>query len=268
MLEALLIPSGDNIARMLAVHDAGSVPEFVAEMNSTARSLGMNSTTYTDPSGYEPTTVSTANDQLLVFERAMSLTVFRRIVSMPRVTLPVAGTVENYDPLIAEGYDGKTGSDSEAEGCLAFFKRITVGGRRVTLIGVVLGQGTGGATYVILAAAAAAAQRLVGSVTPAIRVRTALRTGAPVMVASSVDGRRVNGVTADPLRVIGWGGLEEHLAFNPRSLGVELAAGQPIGEAAVTGTLPTPASGQTQTVVRSATALPRPGILWRLEHLF
>lgn len=268
LLEALLIPSGDNIARMLAVHDAGSVPEFVAEMNSTARSLGMNSTTYTDPSGYEPTTVSTANDQLLVFERAMSLTVFRRIVSMPRVTLPVAGTVENYDPLIAEGYDGKTGSDSEAEGCLAFFKRITVGGRRVTLIGVVLGQGTGGATYVILAAAAAAAQRLVGSVTPAIRVRTALRTGAPVMVASSVDGRRVNGVTADPLRVIGWGGLEEHLAFNPRSLGVELAAGQPIGEAAVTGTLPTPASGQTQTVVRSATALPRPGILWRLEHLF
>ena len=268
LLEALLIPSGDNIARMLAVHDAGSVPEFVAEMNSTARSLGMNSTTYTDPSGYEPTTVSTANDQLLVFERAMSLTVFRRIVSMPRVTLPVAGTVENYDPLIAEGYDGKTGSDSEAEGCLAFFKRITVGGRRVTLIGVVLGQGTGGATYVILAAAAAAAQRLVGSVTPAIRVRTALRTGAPVMVASSVDGRRVNGVTADPLRVIGWGGLEEHLAFNPRSLWVELAAGQPIGEAAVTGTLPTPASGQTQTVVRSATALPRPGILWRLEHLF
>lgn len=268
LLEALLIPSGDNIARMLAVHDAGSVPRFLEEMNSTARSLGMNSTTYTDPSGYEPTTVSTANDQLLVFQRAMSFALFRRIVSMPRATLPVAGTVENYDPLIAEGYDGKTGSDSEAEGCLAFFKRITAGGRRVTLIGVVLGQGTGGATYVILAAAAAAAQRLVGSVTPAIRVRTALRTGAPVMVASSVDGRRVNGVTADPLRVIGWGGREEHLAFNPRSLGVELAAGQPIGEAALTGTLPTPASGQTQTVVRSATALPRPGILWRLEHLF
>ena len=268
LLEALLIPSGDNVARMLAVHDAGSVPRFLEEMNSTARSLGMNSTTYTDPSGYEPTTVSTANDQLLVFQRAMSFALFRRIVSMPRVTLPVAGTVENYDPLIAEGYDGKTGSDSEAEGCLAFFKRITAGGRRVTLIGVVLGQGTGGATYVILAAAAGAAERLVGSVTPAIRVRTALRTGAPVMVASSVDERRVNGVTADPLRVIGWGGLEEHLALNRRSLGVELAAGQPVGEAALTGTLPTPATGQTQTLVGTATALPRPGILWRLEHLF
>jgi serine-type D-Ala-D-Ala carboxypeptidase (penicillin-binding protein 5/6) len=268
LLEALLIPSGDNIARMLAVHDAGSVPRFLAEMNSTARSLGMNSTTYTDPSGYEPTTVSTASDQLLVFQRAMSFALFRRIVSMPRVTLPVAGTVENYDPLIAEGYEGKTGSDSAAEGCLAFFKRITVGGRRVTLIGVVLGQGTGGDTYVILGAAATAAERLVGSVTPAIRVRTALRNGTAVMVASSVDGHRVAGATANPLRVIGWGGLQEHLAFSASSPGTELAAGQPVGGAALTGALPTPANGQTQTAVRTATALPRPGILWRLEHLF
>ena len=268
LLEALLIPSGDNIARMLAAHDAGSVPEFVAEMNSTARALGMDKTTYTDPSGYEPTTVSDASDQLRVFERAMSFGVFRQIVSMPRVTLPVAGTVENYNPLIAEGYEGKTGSDSEAEGCLAFFKRITVGGRRVTLVGVVLGQGTGGATYVILAAAAAAAERLVGSVTPAIRAHSVLPAGTAVMVASSADGRRVNGVTDDPLTVIGWAGLEEKLAFRPRSLGVELSAGQPIGAAALAGSLPTPTTNQTGTAVRASTALARPGILWRLEHLF
>jgi serine-type D-Ala-D-Ala carboxypeptidase (penicillin-binding protein 5/6) len=268
LLEALLIPSGDNIARMLAAHDAGSVPEFVAEMNSTARALGMDKTTYTDPSGYEPTTVSDASDQLRVFERAMSFGVFRQIVSMPRVTLPVAGTVENYNPLIAEGYEGKTGSDSEAEGCLVFFKRITVGGRRVTLIGVVLGQGTGGATYVILAAAAAAAERLVGSVTPAIRVHSVLPAGTTVMVASSVDGHRVNGVTADRLRVIAWGGLEEHLALHPSTLGTDLSAGQAVGAAGLTGSLPTPIASQTQTAVRASTALARPGILWRLEHLF
>jgi len=268
LLEALLIPSGDNVAQMLAAHDAGSVPQFVAEMNSTARALGMNETTYTDPSGYQPTTVSDASDQLRVFERAMSSATFRQIVSMPRVTLPVAGTVENYNPLIAEGYLGKTGSDSEAEGCLAFFKHITVGGRRLTLIGVVLGQGTGGDTYAILGAAAAATERLVGSVTPAIRARTALPAGTAVMVASSVDGRRVNGATADRLRVIGWGGLEEHLALRTRSLGTDLTAGQPVGGAALTGNLPTPAGNQTQTAVRASTALPRPGVLWRLEHLF
>jgi D-alanyl-D-alanine carboxypeptidase (penicillin-binding protein 5/6) len=49
LLEALLIPSGDNIAQMLAAYEAGSVPRFVAEMNRTARALGMDTTTYTRP---------------------------------------------------------------------------------------------------------------------------------------------------------------------------------------------------------------------------
>ena len=49
LLEALLIPSGDNIARILAAYDAGSVSRFVAQMNRTARVLGMDKTTYTDP---------------------------------------------------------------------------------------------------------------------------------------------------------------------------------------------------------------------------
>jgi serine-type D-Ala-D-Ala carboxypeptidase (penicillin-binding protein 5/6) len=52
LLEALLIQSGDNIARMLAAYEAGSVSRFVVEMNRTARALGMHQTTYTDPSGW------------------------------------------------------------------------------------------------------------------------------------------------------------------------------------------------------------------------
>jgi hypothetical protein len=35
----------------------------------------------------------------------MRSSVFRQIVSMPSVTLPVAGTLTNYDPLIAEGWE-------------------------------------------------------------------------------------------------------------------------------------------------------------------
>jgi serine-type D-Ala-D-Ala carboxypeptidase (penicillin-binding protein 5/6) len=132
LLEALLIPSGNNIARMLATGVAGSETRFVAEMNAEARALGMDHTIYTDPSGFDPSTVSTAADQLRVFERAMRFPVFRQIVSMASVTLPVAGTLTNYNPLIAEGYAGKTGSDSAAGGCLAFFTHVTVSGRRLT----------------------------------------------------------------------------------------------------------------------------------------
>jgi D-alanyl-D-alanine carboxypeptidase (penicillin-binding protein 5/6) len=178
LLEALLIPSGNNIARILAAQVAGSETSFVAEMNAEARTLGMDHTTYTDPSGFDTSTVSTAADQLRVFQRAMRFPVLRQIVSMPSVTLPVAGTVTNFNPLIAEGYAGKTGSDSAAEGCLAFFTHVTVGGHGLTAVGVVMGQGQGSDTSVLLAAAGEAATQLVESVAPAIRVRTIAAPGA------------------------------------------------------------------------------------------
>jgi serine-type D-Ala-D-Ala carboxypeptidase (penicillin-binding protein 5/6) len=178
LLEALLIPSGNNIARMLAGLVAGSDARFLAEMNAEARTLGMDHTLYTDPSGLDPSTVSTAADQLRLLQQAMRFPVFRQIVSMARVTLPVAGTLTNYNPLIAEGYAGKTGSDSAAGGCLAFFTHVTIGGRRLTAAGVVMGQGQGGDTSVILAAAGEAAMQLVDSVAPATRVRTLAAPGA------------------------------------------------------------------------------------------
>jgi D-alanyl-D-alanine carboxypeptidase (penicillin-binding protein 5/6) len=172
LLEALLIPSGNNIARMLATGVAGSEARFLAEMNAEARVLRMDHTSYTDPSGFDPSTVSTAADQLRLFQRAMRFPVFREIVSMASVTLPVAGMLTNYNPLIAEGYAGKTGSDSAAGGCLAFFTHVTVGGRELTAVGVVMGQGQGSETSAILAAAGEAATQMVESVVPAIRERT------------------------------------------------------------------------------------------------
>jgi serine-type D-Ala-D-Ala carboxypeptidase (penicillin-binding protein 5/6) len=168
LLEALLIPSGNNIARMLAARVAGGQTRFLAEMNAEARALGMDHTMYTDPSGFDPRTVSTAADQLRALRRAMGFPVFREIVSMASVTLPVAGTVTNYNPLIAEGYAGKTGSDSAAGGCLAFFTQVTAGGRRLVAIGVVLGQGQGTDTSELLAAAGDAAHQMVDAVGPAL----------------------------------------------------------------------------------------------------
>lgn len=115
---------------------------------------------------------------VLLLERAMRFPVFRQIISMASVTLPVAGTLTNFNPLIAEGYAGKTGSDAAAGGCLAFFTQVTIGGHGLTAVSVVLGQGQGSDTSVILAAAGEAATQLVESVAPAIRVRTIAAPGA------------------------------------------------------------------------------------------
>jgi serine-type D-Ala-D-Ala carboxypeptidase (penicillin-binding protein 5/6) len=177
LLEALLIPSGNNIAGLLAARVAGSETQFIAEMNAEARSLGMDHTTYTDPSGFDASTVSTAADQLRIFRRAIRFPVFRQIVSLPSVTLPVAGTLTNYNPLIAEGYAGKTGSDSAAGGCLAFLTHVIVSGRRLTAAGVVTGQGQGSDTSALLGAAGDVAEQLVESVAPASAARTQRRPG-------------------------------------------------------------------------------------------
>ena len=60
LLEALLIPSGNNIAEILANQVGGSETNFVAEMNAKARALGMTGTIYTDPSGLDSSTLKAA----------------------------------------------------------------------------------------------------------------------------------------------------------------------------------------------------------------
>src|SRR5256714_8814122 len=59
-LLALLLPSANNIAAVLARWDAGSASRVVARVNATAESLGMTHTPYTDPSGYDDGTMSTS----------------------------------------------------------------------------------------------------------------------------------------------------------------------------------------------------------------
>jgi D-alanyl-D-alanine carboxypeptidase (penicillin-binding protein 5/6) len=163
-LQALLLPSANNIAEVLARWDAGSGDRFVARMNVTARSLGMADTRYTDPSGYDDSTVSTAADQMRIVDRAMRLPVFAGIVATPSATLPVAGTLRNTDTLLGrDGFVGiKTGSDGAAGGCFAFRAVRWIDGTRTTITGVVLGQPGHDRVEAGLAAADVMVERIAG----------------------------------------------------------------------------------------------------------
>jgi len=140
-LLALLLPSANNVAQLLARWSAGSVAGFVADMNSAADRLGMASTEYTDPSGYEPSTVSTAADQLVLLLAALENPTLAALLGTRSAELPVAGTVRNTNTLLGrDGFvAGKTGSDDAAGGCLVFRAMRTVDGRQVPVTGVVLG---------------------------------------------------------------------------------------------------------------------------------
>jgi D-alanyl-D-alanine carboxypeptidase (penicillin-binding protein 5/6) len=141
-LMAILLPSANNVALLVARQVDGSVPAFVAEMNHTAHALGMSHTTYTDPSGYDVGTVSTALDQLRLARLVAKNETLAAMMATRTYWLPVAGELTNTNALL--GHDGfvgmKTGSDEAAGGCLMF--RVVwpnAGGNR-SLIGVVLGQ--------------------------------------------------------------------------------------------------------------------------------
>jgi D-alanyl-D-alanine carboxypeptidase (penicillin-binding protein 5/6) len=181
-LQALLLPSANNIAAVLARWDAGSTDRFVARMNATARSLGMTHTRYTDPSGYDDATVSTAADQVRLVDQAMRLPVFASIVATPSATLPVAGTVHNTNTLLGHnGFVGvKTGSTAAAGGCFAFRAIRWIDAKRTTITGVVLGQPAHDRIAAGLAAADAMVDRIAGHrASPDPRQRTLPAPTAP-----------------------------------------------------------------------------------------
>jgi D-alanyl-D-alanine carboxypeptidase (penicillin-binding protein 5/6) len=143
-LEALLLPSADNMAWILARWDAGGQARFVARMNAAARALDMTATRYTDPSGLAASTVSTAADQVVLGTAAMRRPALAAIAAMRSAVIPVAGLVPNLNTLL--GQDGiaglKTGSDSAAGGCvlLASWRDVRGGGSRVLIVAAVFGQ--------------------------------------------------------------------------------------------------------------------------------
>jgi D-alanyl-D-alanine carboxypeptidase (penicillin-binding protein 5/6) len=260
-LQALMLPSANNVAALLAVHEAGSQAAFVAQMNAMAKRLGMSSTTYTDPSGYDPGTVSTASDQLKLARVAMRNPTFARIVGRSEARLPVVGEVLNSNHLVETGeYVGvKTGSDEAAGGCLVFARRVRVGGRSLTVLGAVLGQRQGE----LVESALASARRLGDSVAASLAIRTALPAGAPVLTARNAEGDRVTLATGEPVREIGWPGmrLPVSVALHRRAPR-ELEAGERLGTVTVHG----PSTDRGPVIATAP--LGGPSLLWRLKHLF
>lgn len=141
-LLALLLPSANNVAILLARRVGGSVTGFVKRMNRTARRLHMRRTHYTDPSGYLSSTQSTAADQLRLARVALRHPVLRHMVSRRHARIPVAGRIRTTDTLLGrDGFVGmKTGSTNAAGGCFVLASWRKVHGHRVLMTGVVLGQ--------------------------------------------------------------------------------------------------------------------------------
>ena len=264
-LEGMLIPSADNVARIVARWSAGSSAAFVKDMNQEAAALGLRHTHLVGPSGLDAGSVGTAADMVQVGAAVMANPVLRQIVAMPSVTLPVAGTVENYDSVL--GDDGivgiKTGSMSAAGGNFVFAAKHRVAGRTVTIIGAVLGA-TGAEP---LQTALGEATRLVATAAAEVHRVVLLRTGTRVLTVSSAWAARITGRTRGEATLLAVPGqtLTMRLAVAPKLKAGEdheLNAGERVA------TVSFRYHGRDiQLPVRAAAKLPAPSLFYRLTRL-
>ncbi|MEU6213913.1 serine hydrolase [Streptomyces sp. NPDC047023] len=274
MLKMLMIPSGNNVARLLARWDTGSDTEaaFVEKMNAAARDLGMTNTTYTDPSGLDAKTVSTAADQLKLAEAVMKDEAFRAIVALPQA--PIKGlaqplinnnTLLSVQNLSVRGI--KTGSSTPAGGALMWAAYKSVGDETPLIVGTLMDQRVDGPDpdgSNSLALVLANSRKIIEGVRGALASAPLVRKGDVVgHVDDGLGGRtplvatkdlNVIGVPGQPFRLTLKGGASPlpHTAKDGTEIGT-LTAGEGDGAksvpVAVKGALAEPSFGTRLTRV-------------------
>jgi D-alanyl-D-alanine carboxypeptidase (penicillin-binding protein 5/6) len=258
-LQALLIPSADNIADSLAQWVYGSIPTYLLAANRLVAGLGLTETVVAgDASGFLPATVSTPSDLILLGQAALANPVIASIVAQRSFTLPpgpVAGTVKNTDTILGtDGIEGiKTGNTDQAGGVFVFEASHPVGGRSVTVIGAVMGAPT-------LPEAFAESARLLASTEANFTASTAVRAGQVVATYHVAWQGPVSVVAEHSLSVITWGGTVIRPVVTLRALRAPAPAHSSIGVITV-GAGPEKASA---AVGLKETVTPRPGWLRRL----
>jgi D-alanyl-D-alanine carboxypeptidase (penicillin-binding protein 5/6) len=264
-LEAMLIPSADNVARVLARSTAGSESRFVVEMNQEAVRLDLRGVHFVGPSGLNPGSVGTAAAMVRLGAVVMANPVLRHIVAMPSVTLPVAGTVANYDAVLGQqGIVGvKTGSTNAAGGNFVFAASRRLGGRKVTILGAVLGARGSDPLQTALDEAVA----LTAAAAAAVRPVLVLPVGSAVVRVRPGWAAAVTAHTTRALQVIGLPGQRLSLRVVLSRAGrVGRTRGFSAGQRLASVML---SDGQQQASVAAVAArrLAAPSVLYRLTRL-
>jgi D-alanyl-D-alanine carboxypeptidase len=239
MLQLLMIPSGNNAARLLARWDAGSEEAFVKKMNDAAKELGMTNSTYTDPSGLKATTVSTPLDQIKLGKAVMENDVFREIVNTTQVEIPgIDGKIRNNndEALLMDGVGGiKTGSSTPAGGNLLWSANAVVDGEVRRIVGIVMGVQDAPQLWQKLEKAIDYSIALIPPAQEAVTSATVVKKGDVVGHVDDGLGGRTPLVATKDLKAVGWAGLQVkiEIAENGSAVPHAAKAGTVVGQVSV-----------------------------------
>lgn len=198
-LQALLLPSSNNIAYTLAKWAFGSEKQYSVFANNFAKTLGMTKSNFADASGFSPQTVSTAEDLTRLAINAMDTPVIAEISGLQSATIPVAGTIYNVNRLLgANNIVGiKTGNTDEAGGCFMAAAKKKINGQDVVAVSVVLGS-----TH--LGEALRDSVPLANSVLKGFKEETLVKKGQKVAKFNLPSGSSVDVVSESDLNILRW----------------------------------------------------------------
>lgn len=260
-ISAIMIPSANNIARLLARWDAGSEAEFIQKMNDAAKELGMENTTYTDASGLKETTVSTAEDQVKLGNELVKMPALMEITKLPEWIDPSGTKHRNYNTLVPynNALGIKTGSTTKAGGNLLFAATKEAGGETVTVVGAILGQHK----PPIIDTVNAVSKTALLAAQEAITSAKIVKKGDVVGYVDDQMGGRTPVVAAKDVPAVGWAGLTVKLSFAPSEVPHTAKAGTEVG----TLTVGDGSSGAVKVPVALQEDLVEPGFTDKLTRL-
>ncbi|WP_311736771.1 D-alanyl-D-alanine carboxypeptidase [Streptomyces sp. TLI_185] len=260
-LSAIMIPSANNIARLLARWDMGSEAAFIKKMNDTAKQLGMKNTTYTDASGLKESTVSTAEDQVKLGNELVKIPALMDITKLPYWIDPSGKKWKNYNDLVP--YNGaigiKTGTTTKAGGNLLFAATKEVGGETVTVVGAILDQQTAPIIDVVNAVSKTAML----AARDALTSTKILKKGDVVGYVDDQLGGHTPIVLTKDVAAVGWAGLKVKLSFDADDVPHTAKAGTKVG----TLTVGDGTSGAVKVPVALQKDLAEPGFTAKLKRL-
>lgn len=253
-LEAMLIPSATNVADTTAVWAFGSMSNYLAFANQYAAQLGLKNTHFGgDASGFSPATVSTPQDLIKLGDIAMQNPVIAHIVGQSSVTLPVAGTVSNFDIDLGEsGIVGiKTGNNNQDPGAFLFAAKF----KSLTIVGAIMGS-------LNLGTALHDAPEVLSSFESSIQTSQPIKAGQVIARYKLPWGGTVNAVAQKALTIVSWQGAKPAVNISLNPLKSSVSADATVGTATATYN---GKSQQTPIVLQQSA--PAPSLLWRIFHL-
>lgn len=256
-LQGLLIPSGNNIAAVLAKWDAGTVDAMVNKMNAQAAAMGLAHTHFADTAGVSAQTTSNPRDLFRLGIEAMKNPLIAKIVAQVQANLPVAGVVYNVDYVL--GQDGiigiKTGSGPDFGANFVFASKQTAGTQAYSIYGAVMGLDT-------LDEAFKATRALIDAVKPAVQFEPAVIQDQTVASYHAPWGTSTDIRAQKTISYFTWPGMKIKRTVTIGAVTAPVESGRQVGHIAVS------LGPQVSTVpLATASTLPEPGKRWRLTRL-